>query len=167
MTKAQMRMKYYDMTKRLGVVWSSDSTRMMPHYPFAPPPPYPSSNPYCNANSAPLAPVRTFSATPFYHPPADVNSQDINGIICDYIPAAITKEEEDDPTSLDNKRLIANSVPSTKLEVALAAELDKKVKHNEHLSAELEELRLVLSRLQAHQSNEPLPQHGLVLHTAQ
>jgi len=161
MTRAQLRMKCYDTTKRLDVVWSNK--RMIPPYPLFAPPPYAASNPYCFANSAPPAPGRSFSAPPFFHP-ADVNSLDMNGIICDDdIPAAITQEEEDDPTSLDNKRLIANSVPSTELEVALAAELDKKVKHNEHLSAELDKLRHVLSRIQAHQSNEALPPPGSAL----
>ncbi len=81
--------------------------------------------------------------------------------ICDDIPSAVTKEEEDDPISLDNKRLIANSVPSTELEVALAAELDKQVKHNELLSAELDKLRHALSRIQEQQGNEPLPLHSV------
>jgi len=157
MTKAQLRMRYYNTTKRLGAIHHPyyDNRGMMPPYPFAPPPSYLASSSSYPTNAY----GRRFSAPPSCHI-VDLNSQDID------IPAAVTKEEEDDPKSLDNKRLIANSEPSTELEVALKAELDKQVKHNELISAELDKLRHVLSRIQAHQSNEPLPPHGASLHTA-
>ena len=157
MTKAQLRMRYYNTTKRLGAIHHPyyDNRGMMPPYPFAPPPSYLASSSSYPTNAYGIR----FSAPPSCHI-VDLNSQDID------IPAAVTKEEEDDPKSLDNKRLIANSEPSTELEVALKAELDKQVKHNELISAELDKLRHVLSRIQAHQSNEPLPPHGASLHTA-
>ena len=163
MTKAQMRMKYYDATKRLSAIHNPyfDNKVMMAPYPFAPPPPYAMGNSY---------PPNTYGRR-FPRPPPcnieDFNIQDLKSDVRnDEIPAAITKEEEDDPKSLDNKRIIADSTPSTDLEVALKAELDKQVKRNEMLSSELVKLRQILSKIQAHQSNEPLPPHGLPLHTA-
>ena len=168
MTKAQKRMRYYDTTKRLGAIhqpsYNNDNKRQMPSYPSAPPPSY-ASNPYHVTISAPPASGRRFCApsSSSHHEDVGGKYEDINNIItiCDDIPSAVTKEEEDDPISLDNKRLIANSVPSTELEVALAAELDKQVKHNELLSAELDKLRHALSRIQEQQGNEPLPLHSV------
>lgn len=158
-TKAQMRLKYYDATKRLGAVHHPyhDNHVMMPPYSLAPPPFYVSHTSY-----PPNAYGRGFSVPPPSHF-QEVNSQDIDFDI----PAAVTKEEDDDPKSLDNKRIIASSVPSSELEVALKAELDKEVKNSERISAELGKLRQVLSRIQAHQSYEPLPPHGASLHTSQ
>ncbi len=157
-TKAQMRMKYYDATKRLGAVHHPyhDNKVMMPPYPLAPPPFYVSHTSY-----PPNAYGGRYSAPPSSH---FQDSQDIDDID---IPAAVTKEEDEDPKSLDNKRIIANSVPSSELEVALKAELDKEVKYSERISSELGKLRQVLSRIQAHQSYEPLPPHGSSLHTSQ
>ncbi len=153
-----MRMKYYDATKRLGAVHHPyHDSKVMPPYPLAPPPFYVSHTSYpLNAYG------RRFSAPPSCHL-QEVNSQDFDIDI----PATVTKEEDDDPKSLDNKRIIANSVPSSELEVALKAELDKEVKYSERISAELDKLRHVLSRIQAHQSYEPLPPHGASLHTSQ
>jgi len=151
-------MRYYDLTKRVSAVHSHHpyhDNEAMPPYSVAPPPFYAASSSY-----HPNAHVRRFSAPSADH--VDLNSQEIDIDI----PAAVTKEEEDDPKSLDNQRLIATSVPSSKLEVALKAELDKEIKHNELISAELDKLRNVLSRIQAHQSNEPLPPNGASLHEA-
>ena len=153
-TRARMLMRYYDATKRIGVYERHDNEAMP--YPLA-------RRSVYAARSSSYPPTdaceRRLSAPSSYH--ADLSSQDIQDID---IPAAVTKEEEDDPKSLDNKRLIANSVPSSELEVALKAELDKEVKQNELLSAELDKLRDVLSKIQAHQSNEPLPPHSANFH---
>ena len=85
------------------------------------------------------------------------NTADNNSIDADDIPATVTKEEEDSSmtTSYDNRRIIANSVPSTTLEVALAAELDRQMKYNKELSEELEKLRrIVYSRMKETQDYE-------------
>lgn len=158
-TRARMLMRYYDATKRIGVVHHPYHDR---HDNEAMPYPLARRSVYAaRSSSYPPTDVceRRLSAPSSYH--ADLSSQDIQDID---IPAAVTKEEEDDPKSLDNKRLIANSVPSSELEVALKAELDKEVKQNELLSAELDKLRDVLSKIQAHQSNEPLPPHSANYH---
>jgi hypothetical protein len=85
------------------------------------------------------------------------NTADNNSIDVDDIPATVTKEEEDSSmtTSYDNRRIIANSVPSTTLEIALAAELDRQMKYNKELSEELEKLRrIVYSRMKETQDYE-------------
>lgn len=97
-----------------------------------------------------------------YHHPEYYNSTNKNNtadhsIDADDIPATVTKEEEDSSmTYHDNRRIIANSVPSTTLEVALAAELDRQTKQNKEMSEELDKLRRIMySRMKETQDYEP------------
>jgi hypothetical protein len=99
-----------------------------------------------------------------YHHPEYYNSNNNNNtadhsIYADDIPATVTKEEEDRSMameSLDNRRIIANSVPSTTLEVALTAELDRQMKYNKEMSEELDKLRRIMySRMKETHEYEP------------
>lgn len=97
---------------------------------------------------------------PEYYTSNNNNNTSDHSIDADDIPATVTKEEEDSSmamtTSLDNRRIIANSVPSTTLEVALAAELDRQTKQNKEMSEELDKLRRIMySRLKETQDYEP------------
>jgi hypothetical protein len=99
----------------------------------------------------------------YYHPEyynsTNSNNTADHSIDADDIPATITKEEEDNSMameSLDNRRIIANSVPSTTLEVALAAELDRQTKQNKEMSEELDKLRrMMYSKMKEKQEYEP------------
>ncbi|KAL7539005.1 hypothetical protein ACHAXR_010711 [Thalassiosira sp. AJA248-18] len=53
----------------------------------------------------------------------------------------ITSEVPNDPVSVRNSEIIANSTPATDLEIALKAELGRQIEHNEKLAGEVTKLR--------------------------
>ena len=151
-----------------------------------PPPPYDAGTPYCDANNfVPPPEAGGFPPHPsfygcyfpeqyapsyyydygnnYYHPEyynsTNNNNTADHSIDADDIPATVTKEEEDSSMAMeshDNRRIIANSVPSTTLEVALAAELDRQTKQNREMSEELDKLRRIMySRMKETQDYEP------------
>jgi len=52
----------------------------------------------------------------------------------------------DDPDHLHNHEVITNATPSTELEIALKAELDRQIRHNEVLVGECTKLRVFISK---------------------
>lgn len=58
------------------------------------------------------------------------------------LPAHLPEE----PDGTRNQEVIANSTPSTELELALQAELDRQFQHNELLAREIKKLRIFISK---------------------